>query len=214
MRSPTHIPAASYEAFLRSLRGIFPTHRLVAGYGNPAANVAVVGLQAAAGEQQPFREEPNVRVLEAMVSMGVGPDAVFTTYMLKDPATPREPEQFRLWGGYLSQELQLLNPRAVLLLGRDVFKWFTGIDNDIQKIRNTVFGYAAHSHNLFVTHAPEDLVVGEDTHREFMQDLTAVLRVDPLHFPKAVELPSVDRGVIARAGETGQSLHGREVVGG
>ncbi|MCF7834334.1 MAG: NTP transferase domain-containing protein [Candidatus Pacebacteria bacterium] len=118
--------------------------KAVFGYGNPNADIVFIG--EAPGKNEDNKGKPFVgasgKILTEMLSMiGLKREDVYITNIVKyrplenrDP-TPKEKEDCKEW---LSEELNVINPKMIVLLGRHSLNTFFS-EYNISKVRGRVF---------------------------------------------------------------------------
>ncbi len=105
---------------LRQKEGYHP----VVGKGNPDARIMLIG--EAPGKQEAMRGEPFVgaagRLLDQMLaSVGLRRDQIYITNILKDrPPENRAPqkEEIKLYTPFLRRQINIIQPRVIVTLGR------------------------------------------------------------------------------------------------
>jgi hypothetical protein len=198
MNNPT---TKSFEDWRRELDGAYPPGRLVHSYGGDHPNILIVGYKAVRGEQHPFQTSPGIRVVEGLVRLGVPPAAVRIGYLFRDHEAPNDDKACtKLWVKELMEEIDILKPRAVLLLGKRVADTILGVnDNDIDKYRRTRFATKPLGVNFMVTYSPEELAAAGDwdteTSKTFMEDLFALVTVNEKHYPNLILLAPAKEGM-------------------
>jgi uracil-DNA glycosylase len=136
----------------------------VFGVGRRDARLFVIGEAPGADEDR--QGEPFVgragQLLNAMLrSIGLPRAEVFIANILKcRPPNNRDPEQTESASctPYLTQQIELVQPRVLLAVGRIAAQWLLQTDAPIGRIRGRVMSYGAHNTPLVVTYHPAYLL--------------------------------------------------------
>lgn len=148
---------------------------VVFGEGNPEARLVVVG-EAPGGEEdrtgRPF-VGPAGKLLDLMLlSVGFPRESVFICNVLKcRPPHNRDPQrdEIEACSGYLHRQLELIEPRVLLAVGRFAAQTLTGSDANIGRLRGRVHEYMGIP--VVVTYHPAYLLRSPDRTRAAWQDL-------------------------------------------
>jgi DNA polymerase len=136
----------------------------VFGVGRRDAELLVIGEAPGADEDR--QGEPFVgragQLLNAMLrAIGLPRSEVYIANILKcRPPGNRDPqpEEAGLCTPYLSRQIALVNPRAILAVGRISAQWLLQTDSPIGRLRGRVFQYGASGTPLVVTYHPAYLL--------------------------------------------------------
>ena len=134
----------------------------VFGVGDFNASLLLVG--EAPGEQEDLSGEPFVgragKLLDKMLTAinRSRENDVFICNVLKcRPPDNRDPskEEISKCEPYLVNQIDLIQPKLIVALGRVAGKTLLGVDNSLKDMRNTIHSY--HGTNLIVTYPPAGL---------------------------------------------------------
>ena len=136
----------------------------VFGVGRRDARLFVIGEAPGADEDR--QGEPFVgragQLLNAMLrSIGLPRAEVYIANILKcRPPNNRDPEQSEAASctPYLSQQIELVQPRVLLAVGRIAAQWLLQTDAPIGRIRGRVVSYGPRNTPLVVTYHPAYLL--------------------------------------------------------
>jgi len=168
----TAIPASemdweSLTASIRSCTGCdLHTHRhhAVVGAGNQGADWMIIG--EAPGEQEDLQGEPFVGraglLLNNILSaVGLSRDTVYIANVIKcRPPGNRDPhaEEISACLPYLERQIQLINPRIILIVGRVAAQTLLDTDSPVGRMRGRVHYYGAQKVPVVVTYHPAYLL--------------------------------------------------------
>lgn len=88
----------------------------------------------------------------------------------RDPL-PDEAEQCI---GYLKKQIEIINPKVIIILGKIAARYLLGIDESITKARENSYSY--HNAKVFVTYHPSALLRNESYKRPLWEDIKKVLQ--------------------------------------
>jgi len=136
----------------------------VFGVGRRDAELLVIGEAPGADEDR--QGEPFVgragQLLNAMLrAIGLPRGEVYIANILKcRPPGNRDPqpEEASLCTSYLARQIALVNPRAILAVGRIAAQWLLQTDSPIGRLRGRVFRYGESGTPLVVTYHPAYLL--------------------------------------------------------
>ena len=136
----------------------------VFGVGRRDAELLVIG--EAPGADEDAQGEPFVgragQLLNAMLrAIGLPRSDVYIANILKcRPPGNRDPQpnEASLCTPYLSRQIALVNPRAILAVGRIAAQWLLQTDAPIGRLRGRVFRYGESGTPLLVTYHPAYLL--------------------------------------------------------
>jgi uracil-DNA glycosylase len=150
----------------------------VFGVGNRHAELLVIG--EAPGAEEDRQGEPFVgragQLLNSMLrAMGAPRETVYIANLLKcrppgnrDPA----PEEVRCCQPYLQRQIELLDPRLLLAVGRIAAQNLLATETPIGKLRGIVHRYGAQRTPLIVTYHPAYLLRSPTEKRKSWNDLS------------------------------------------
>jgi uracil-DNA glycosylase family 4 len=161
--------------------------------GNTPAPVMIVGFQVGAEEAKPFTSVINQVVRGLLTNMRVGHDLVMLTNLFKAPQ-PAAGKGVGLWVNFLFEEIKVVQPKAVILLGLYTAKAVLNLPHsDVENARRIRYVWPGRTEtNFFVTYPPELLAVAPPRVGlsaqgvGFVQDLKAVFEADGQHFDRLV----------------------------
>lgn len=147
----------------------------VFGVGNRQANLLVIG--EAPGAEEDKQGEPFVgragQLLNAMLkAIGLERDEVFIANILKcRPPNNRDPlpQETENCSAYLRQQISLLQPKAILVVGRIAAQSLLATDTAIGKLRGKQYSYEGVP--VIVTYHPAYLLRKPSEKRKSWQDL-------------------------------------------
>jgi uracil-DNA glycosylase len=185
--------AAEVQACVRC--GLHATRtQTVFGVGNRRAELLVVG--EAPGAEEDRQGEPFVgragKLLDSMLrAMGTPRQSVYIANLLKcRPPNNRDPspEEVACCQPYLRRQIELLQPRVLLAVGRIAAQNLLGTDRPIGKLRGVVHRYGANGTPLVVTYHPAYLLRSPTEKRKAWADLR--MARDELARTRVASLPS------------------------
>ncbi|RMD89873.1 MAG: uracil-DNA glycosylase [Calditrichaeota bacterium] len=118
----------------------------VPGEGNCKASIIFIG--EAPGKQEDIEGRPFVgragKFLDEMIkSIGLTREDIYITNIVKcRPPENRDPKNFEIKAcrPYLEQQIQLINPKIIVTLGRHALDWFFP-DQQISKVHGQIFDF-------------------------------------------------------------------------
>jgi uracil-DNA glycosylase family 4 len=152
----------------------------VFGVGDRAASLMVVGEAPGADEDR--RGEPFVgragQLLNAMLqAIGLAREAVFIANILKcRPPGNRDPkpDEVLACADFLARQIALVEPRAILAVGRIAAQNLLGVDTPIGRMRGQRYEYGATAIPVIVTYHPAYLLRNPAEKRKSWGDLLTV----------------------------------------
>jgi len=154
----------------------------VFGVGNRNAELLVVGEAPGADEDrqgEPFVGRAGQLLNSMLRAMGAPRETVYIANLLKcrppgnrDPA----PEEVRCCQPYLQRQIELLNPRLLLAVGRIAAQNLLATDTPIGKLRGIVHRFGAQHMPLIVTYHPAYLLRSPTEKRKSWNDLSLARR--------------------------------------
>jgi DNA polymerase len=153
----------------------------VFGVGNPEADWMIIG--EAPGAEEDRRGEPFVgragKLLDEMLrAVGQGRDSVFIANILKcRPPNNRDPkpEESTQCRGYLERQIQLVQPKIILAVGRIAAQLLLDTDTPVGRLRGTL--HHLDETPLVVTYHPAYLLRSPSQKRKSWDDLCLARRV-------------------------------------
>ena len=136
----------------------------VFGAGNIQADLVILGEAPGAEEDQqgePFIGRAGQLLNEMLLSIGLTRESVFITNILKcHPPNNRDPNQQEVatCTSYLEQQLAMLKPKAILVVGRIAAHSLLGVEESIADMRGKKWQSSLADAPLFVTYHPAYLL--------------------------------------------------------
>lgn len=164
----------------------------VFGVGNRQAEWMIVGEAPGADEDR--RGEPFVgragQLLNSMLrAIGFPREQVYIANILKSrPPNNRDPrpEEVEACMPYLARQIELVNPRMILCVGRIAAQNLLSTDTAIGKLRGKVHRLGARQRPVVVTYHPAYLLRSPGEKRKAWEDLQLALRIFADTPPRAV----------------------------
>ncbi len=153
---------------------------LVFGEGNPKAELMFVG--EGPGENEDIQGRPFVgkagELLDRMIqAIGLTRDQVYIANVVKcRPPGNRnpEPDEIAACGGFLSRQIDVIQPKVIVALGKFAVQTLLQTDEGITRLRGTFRSYRGAK--LMPTFHPAYLLRNPSSKREAWQDLLQVAR--------------------------------------
>lgn len=153
----------------------------VFGVGNPDADWMIIG--EAPGAEEDRRGEPFVgragKLLDEMLrAVGQGRDSVFIANILKcRPPNNRDPkaEESSQCRGYLERQIELVQPKIILAVGRIAAQLLLDTDTPVGRLRGTT--HTLRNTPLVVTYHPAYLLRSPSQKRKSWDDLCRARQV-------------------------------------
>jgi DNA polymerase len=149
--------------------------RFVFGAGNPAADIVFIGEAPGADEDrigQPFVGKAGELLTRILAAIDLKRQDVYICNILKcRPPHNRDPlpEEIATCKPYLLKQLQLLQPKAIVCLGRISAQVLLETTESLSKLRNRWFSFAGAQ--LLVTYHPAALLRNPAYKRETWEDM-------------------------------------------
>ncbi len=155
----------------------------VFGVGNPRAELLIIG--EAPGAEEDRQGEPFVgragQLLNAMLkAIRLQRQEVYIANILKcRPPNNRDPkpEEAALCSQYLVRQIELIQPKLILALGRIAAQRLLQTDMNLGKMRGQLHRYTLTDTPLIVTYHPADLLRTPSDKRKAWQDLIFAQRI-------------------------------------
>lgn len=157
--------------------------RVVPGQGNPRSGVVFIG--EAPGEQEDKQGKPFVgpagKLLERMLSeIGLRREDVYITNTVKcrppGNRTPK-PDEVRRCAPWLEQELAILRPRLVVLLGRTALGYFMPGNPGVGALRGKPLHLPGRPWTAMVTWHPAAVLRDPRKMGPYQEDFAAIARM-------------------------------------
>jgi uracil-DNA glycosylase family 4 len=152
----------------------------VCGVGNLAADILVIGEAPGADEDrqgEPFVGKAGQLLTQMLRAIGLDRDAVFIANILKcRPPENRDPEAAEVESclPFLQRQIQLVQPRLILVVGQIAAHNLLNVDTPIGKLRGQVHHYGEQQIPVVVTYHPAYLLRSPAQKRESWADLLLV----------------------------------------
>ncbi|MCG8378083.1 MAG: uracil-DNA glycosylase [Proteobacteria bacterium] len=155
----------------------------VFGVGNPNADWLVIG--EAPGAEEDRQGEPFVgragKLLNSMLrAMGLSREQVYIANILKcRPPNNRDPrpEEVVACESYLRRQIELIQPKIILAVGRIAAQNLLKVDTPIGKMRGNVYQYPDSDLPVVVTYHPAYLLRSPREKRKSWEDLKVAMRI-------------------------------------
>ena len=153
-------------------------HSIVFGVGNPEADLMFVGEAPGADEDAqgiPFVGRAGKLLTKIIEAMGMTREQVYIANILKcRPPGNRDPEpdEVETCEGFLFQQIQAVQPRIIVALGRHAAQLLLQTKTPISKIRGEFFQFQ--NSLLIPTFHPSYLLRNPSSKRQVWEDMKAV----------------------------------------
>src|SRR5438270_13593745 len=159
----------------------------VFGVGNPDAELVFIGEAPGADEDargEPFVGRAGQLLTRIIETMGLTRDEVYIANILKcRPDVPKgvpgnrppTPEEMRTCIGYLIEQIEIIQPRVVVVLGATAMEGLLGARGVMRELRGKWHSY--HATPLIITYHPSYLLRNQSPgeKRKVWEDMMAVL---------------------------------------
>jgi uracil-DNA glycosylase len=198
---PANVAAMDWEALTASVRTctLCPLHvtrtQGVFGVGDRQADWMVIGEAPGADEDrqgEPFVGRAGLLLNSMLKAIGLAREQVFIANILKSrPPNNRDPrpEEVRACLPYLFRQIELVNPRLILCVGRIAAQTLLETDTSIGKLRGTLHRIAG-NRPMIVTYHPAYLLRSPGEKRKSWADLLLALRTFEALAPASQEAGS------------------------
>jgi uracil-DNA glycosylase family 4 len=152
----------------------------VCGVGNLAADILVIGEAPGADEDrqgEPFVGQAGQLLTQMLRAIGLDRDTVFIANILKcRPPENRDPEAAEVENclPFLQRQIQLVQPRLILVVGVIAAHNLLNVDTPIEKLRGQVHHYGEQQIPVVVTYHPAYLLRSPAQKRMSWADLLLV----------------------------------------
>jgi DNA polymerase len=155
----------------------------VFGVGNAQADLLIIGEAPGADEDR--QGEPFVgragQLLNAMLgAIHLSRDDVYIANILKcRPPNNRDPkpEEASACSPFLNRQIELIEPKVILALGRIAAQWLLQSDQPIGRLRGTVHSYGSTGIALVASYHPAYLLRSPLAKAKAWEDLVRVTRI-------------------------------------
>jgi len=193
----THDQLNARMALYGEQSGVDMTGIVMSCCPSTCAPIMIVGLRHFPGETSPFDAPERAIVIQLLLKLAIKPHMVFITDLVKAPMGGAiDPRVLARWNHFLFEQIQIVEPKAVILLGTEVAKAVILTDRPhVQDYRRTRFVWPQRTRtNFFVTFGPEDVI--QETAVGFgrgmlgmkqaamLEDIKAVAETDLTHFDR------------------------------
>jgi DNA polymerase len=158
----------------------------VFGVGHPAADWLIVGEAPGADEDrigEPFVGRAGQLLTSMLRAMGLAREEVFIANILKcRPPNNRDPEENEVnsCSSYLRQQIELIQPKIILVVGRVAAQSLLNVDTPIGKMRGQKYMYQDTEIPVVATYHPAYLLRSPQQKRKAWEDLKFALHVRSL----------------------------------
>lgn len=155
----------------------------VFGTGHPAAEWLIIGEAPGADEDQmgePFVGRAGQLLTSMLRAMGLAREEVFIANILKcRPPNNRDPqaEEVEHCASYLRQQIELIQPKIILVVGRIAAQSLLNVDTPIGKMRGQKFSYQDTTIPVVATYHPAYLLRSPQQKRAAWEDLKFAMHV-------------------------------------
>ena len=155
----------------------------VFGEGHPAADWLIIGEAPGADEDrlgEPFVGRAGQLLTSMLRAMGLAREEVFIANILKcRPPNNRDPEEAEVssCNSYLRQQIELIQPRIILVVGRIAAHSLLNVDTPIGKMRGQKYLYQDTDIPVVATYHPAYLLRSPQQKRKAWEDLKFALGV-------------------------------------
>ena len=155
----------------------------VFGTGHPAAEWLIIGEAPGADEDrlgEPFVGRAGQLLTSMLRAMGLAREEVFIANILKcRPPNNRDPQADEVahCSAYLRQQIELIQPKIILVVGRIAAQSLLNVDTPIGKMRGQKFSYQDTDIPVVATYHPAYLLRSPQQKRSAWQDLKFALEV-------------------------------------
>lgn len=154
---------------------------MVFGEGNPEADIMFIG--EGPGEDEDLSGRPFVgkagQLLTKIIENGmkIPREQVYIANIVKcRPPANRDPmpDEAQCCIGFLKEQIRIVNPKVLILLGKVAIKNLLGIESSMSKARETTYEYEGIK--VFVTYHPSALLRNESFKRPVWEDIKKVMK--------------------------------------
>lgn len=155
----------------------------VFGVGHPAAEWLIIGEAPGADEDrlgEPFVGRAGQLLTSMLRAMGLAREEVFIANILKcRPPNNRDPQanEINSCSTYLRQQIELIQPKIILVVGRIAAQSLLNVDTPIGKMRGKKFTYQDTNIPVVATYHPAYLLRSPQQKRSAWEDLKFALEI-------------------------------------
>lgn len=155
----------------------------VFGVGHPAAEWLIIGEAPGADEDrlgEPFVGRAGQLLTSMLRAIGLAREEVFIANILKcRPPNNRDPKpnEISCCGFYLRQQIELIQPKIILVVGRIAAQSLLDVDTPIGKMRGQKFTYQDTKIPVVATYHPAYLLRSPQQKRNAWEDLKFALQL-------------------------------------
>lgn len=155
----------------------------VFGIGHPAADWLIIGEAPGADEDllgEPFVGKAGQLLTNMLRAMGLAREEVFIANILKcRPPNNRDPQidEINHCSSYLRQQIDLIKPKIILVVGRIAAQSLLNTDAPIGKLRGQKFIYQGTEIPVVATYHPAYLLRSPQQKRKAWEDLKFALQI-------------------------------------
>jgi uracil-DNA glycosylase len=156
-------------------------HKLVFGYGNPNADIMLVGEAPGQHEDEtglPFAGEAGALLDKVLAAIKLNREQIYLCNMVKcRPPNNRDPEpaEIKTCLLYLHKQIQLVKPRFILCLGRYAAQMLLDRTDSLSQLRGKV--HQAMGASVIVTYHPAALLRYPNYKRDTWADVQLLRRL-------------------------------------
>ena len=155
----------------------------VFGTGHPAAEWLIIGEAPGADEDrlgEPFVGRAGQLLTSMLRAMGLAREEVFIANILKcRPPNNRDPQadEVKNCGSYLRQQIEIIKPRIILVVGRIAAQSLLNTDAPIGKMRGQKYIYQDTDIPVVATYHPAYLLRSPQQKRKAWEDLKFAMQI-------------------------------------
>ncbi|MEM7402055.1 MAG: uracil-DNA glycosylase, partial [Pseudomonadota bacterium] len=155
----------------------------VFGVGHPAAEWLIIGEAPGADEDrlgEPFVGRAGQLLTSMLRAMGLAREEVFIANILKcRPPNNRDPQtdEINNCSSYLRQQIELIQPKIILVVGRIAAQSLLSVDTPIGKMRGQKYHYQDTAIPVIATYHPAYLLRSPQQKRKSWEDLKFAMQV-------------------------------------
>jgi uracil-DNA glycosylase family 4 len=155
----------------------------VFGVGNPSADLLIVGEAPGADEDRqgkPFVGRAGQLLNRMLAAIQLSREQVYIANVLKcRPPNNRDPkpEEATACNAFLERQIELIEPRVILAVGRISAQWLLQSDRPIGSLRGVAHRFGADGIALVATYHPAYLLRSPKAKAKAWQDLILVSRL-------------------------------------
>lgn len=158
------------------------THAVI-GTGNRQADLLIIGEAPGAQEDmqgKPFVGPAGQLLTKMLQAIKLERDDVYITNILKSrPPNNRDPkpEEVSACTPFLLKQIELIQPKVILALGRIAAHYLLNCDTAMSELRGKIFKYGPQQTRLIVTYHPAYLLRAPEEKRKAWEDLQLLQKI-------------------------------------